>query len=211
VIRVYIVAASSLVRAGLQSRFAARDVEVVGSAPNFESLAGQWPDVEADIVLVETSGEQFEAVMDSLAASELASEATIVVLSDPSESRRLAAALREGVRAILPSNISPEQLVAALQAVAAGLTVMHPAEIDAMFPAGPTSRPLAELTEPLTPRENEVLQMLASGLANKEIAARLAISEHTVKFHVTSILGKLGAGSRTEAVSLGIRRGLVLL
>jgi DNA-binding NarL/FixJ family response regulator len=211
VIRVYIVAASSLVRAGLQSRFAARDVEVVGSAPNFESLAGQWPDVEADIVLVETSGEQFEAVMDSLAASELASEATIVVLSDHSESRRLAAALRAGVRAILPSNISPEQLVAALQAVAAGLTVMHPAEIDAMFPAGPTSRPLAELTEPLTPRENEVLQMLASGLANKEIAARLAISEHTVKFHVTSILGKLGAGSRTEAVSLGIRRGLVLL
>jgi NarL family two-component system response regulator YdfI len=211
VIRVYIVAASSLVRAGLQSRFAARDVEVVGSAPNFESLAGQWPDVEADIVLVETSGEQFEAVMDSLAASELASEATIVVLSDPSESRRLAAALREGVRAILPSNISPEQLVAALQAVAAGLTVMHPAEIDAMFPAGPTSRPLAELTEPLTPRENEVLQMLASGLANKEIAARLAISDHTVKFHVASILGKLGAGSRTEAVSLGIRRGLVLL
>jgi NarL family two-component system response regulator YdfI len=211
VIRVYIVAASSLVRAGLQSRFAARDVEVVGSAPNFESLAGQWPDVEADIVLVETSGEQFEAVMDSLAASELASEATIVVLSDHSESRRLAAALRAGVRAILPSDISPEQLVAALQAVAAGLTVLHPAEIDAMFPAGPTSRPLAELTEPLTPRENEVLQMLASGLANKEIAARLAISEHTVKFHVTSILGKLGAGSRTEAVSLGIRRGLVLL
>jgi NarL family two-component system response regulator YdfI len=211
VIRVYIVAASSLVRAGLQSRFAARDVEVVGSAPNFESLAGQWPDVEADIVLVETSGEQFEAVMDSLAASELASEATIVVLSDHSEPGRLAAALRAGIRAILPSNISPEQLVAALQAVAAGLTVMHPAEIDAMFPAGPTSRPLAELTEPLTPRENEVLQMLASGLANKEIAARLAISEHTVKFHVTSILGKLGAGSRTEAVSLGIRRGLVLL
>jgi DNA-binding NarL/FixJ family response regulator len=186
-------------------------VEVVGSAPNFESLAGQWPDVEADIVLVETSGEQFEAVMDSLAASELASEATIVVLSDHSESRRLAAALRAGVRAILPSNISPEQLVAALQAVAAGLTVMHPAEIDAMFPAGPTSRPLAELTEPLTPRESEVLQMLASGLANKEIAARLAISEHTVKFHVASILGKLGAESRTEAVSLGIRRGLVLL
>jgi NarL family two-component system response regulator YdfI len=211
VIRVYIVAASSLVRAGLQSLFAARDVEVVGSAPNFESLAGQWPDLEADIVLVETSGEQFEAVMDSLAASELASEATIVVLSDHSEPRWFAEALRAGVRAILRSDISPEQLVAALEAAAAGLTVLHPAEVDAMFPAGPASRPLAELTEPLTPRENEVLQMLASGLANKEIAARLAISEHTVKFHVASILGKLGAGSRTEAVSLGIRRGLVLL
>ena len=90
--------------------------------------------------------------------------------------------------------------------------VLHPAELDAMFPAAePASSPLAELIEPLTPRESEVLQMLASGLANKEIATRLAISEHTVKFHVASILGKLGAASRTEAVTLGIRRGLVLL
>jgi DNA-binding NarL/FixJ family response regulator len=89
---------------------------------------------------------------------------------------------------------------------------MQHADVGAMFPAAdPASRPLAELAEALTPRESEVLQMLASGLANKEIAARLTISEHTVKFHVASILGKLGAGSRTEAVSLGIRRGLVLL
>jgi len=99
-----------------------------------------------------------------------------------------------------------------VEAAAAGLIVLHPAEFDAMFPAAePASSPLAELVEPLTPRESEVLQMLASGLANKEIATRLAISEHTVKFHVASILGKLGAASRTEAVTLGIRRGLVLL
>jgi DNA-binding NarL/FixJ family response regulator len=209
---VFIVAASSLVRAGLQSLCRARDVEVVGSAPNFESLAGQWPDVEADIVLVEASGEQFEAVIDSLAASQLASETNIVVLSDHSEPRWFAEAVRAGVRAALPSDVSADQLVAALEAAAAGLIVLHPAELDAMFPAAErASRPLADLTEPLTPRESEVLQMLASGLANKEIAARLAISEHTVKFHVASILGKLGAGSRTEAVSLGIRRGIVLL
>jgi DNA-binding NarL/FixJ family response regulator len=63
----------------------------------------------------------------------------------------------------------------------------------------------------LTPREQEVLRMLARGLANKEIAARLNISEHTVKFHVAAILGKLGAASRTEAVALGIRHGLILL
>ena len=81
-----------------------------------------------------------------------------------------------------------------------------------MFPAiEPASRPPLDLTESLTARESEVLQMLASGLANKEIATRLAIFEHTVKFHVASILGKLGAGSRTEAVSIGIRSGLVLL
>jgi two-component system, NarL family, response regulator YdfI len=212
VIRVFIVAASPLARAGLQSLLAHRDVEVVGNVANLESLAGQWPDVEADVVAVEASGDQFEVVMDSLAASQLASEATIVVLSDHSEPRWFAEALRAGVRAVLPSDIAPDQLVAALEAAAAGLIVMHPTEVEAMFPAAePASRPLAELAEPLTPRESEVLQMLASGLANKEIAARLSISEHTVKFHVASILGKLGAGSRTEAVSLGIRRGLVLL
>jgi two-component system, NarL family, response regulator YdfI len=212
VIRVFIVAASSLARAGLQSLVVNRDVKVVGIAPNIESLAGQWSDAEADVVLVEASREQFESVMDSLVASQLASEATIIVLSDYSDPRRLAEALRAGVRVLLPSDISSEQLVAALEAAAAGLIVMHPAEVSALFPAtGPPSRSPANLTEPLTPRESEVLQMLASGLANKEIAARLAISEHTVKFHVASILGKLGAGTRTEAVSLGIRRGLVLL
>jgi DNA-binding NarL/FixJ family response regulator len=80
------------------------------------------------------------------------------------------------------------------------------------FPRSPArSQGLEELAEALTPREGEVLQMLASGLGNKEIAAKLAISEHTVKFHVASILGKLGATSRTEAVSLGIRRGLIML
>jgi NarL family two-component system response regulator YdfI len=212
VIRVFIVGASSLVRAGLQSLLGARNVEIVGNIANFEALAGQWPDVEADVVLVDVSGDQFEAVIDSLAASQLAAEANIVILADHFEPRWFAEALRAGVCAVLPGDISQDQLVAALEAAAAGLIVMHPTEVGAMFPAAESaSRPFAELAEPLTPRESEVLQMLASGLANKEIAARLAISDHTVKFHVASILGKLGAGSRTEAVSLGIRRGLVLL
>ena len=211
-IRAFIVASSSLVRTGLQSLFGGREVEVVGSVADFESLAGQWMDLQADVILVEASGEQFETVMDALAASQLASEAAIVVLTDHREPKLLAETLRAGVRAVLPSDIAPEQLVAALEAAAAGLIVVHPAEVDLMFPVVEgASRQLGELAEPLTPRESEVLQMLASGFANKTIAARLKISEHTVKFHVASILGKLGASSRTEAVSLGIRRGLVLL
>ena len=211
-IRAFIVASSSLVRTGLQSLFGGREVEVVGSVADFESLAGQWMDLQADVILVEASGEQFETVMDALAASQLASEAAIVVLTDHREAKLLAETLRAGVRAVLPSDIAPEQLVAALEAAAAGLIVVHPAEVDLMFPVVEgASRQLGELAEPLTPRESEVLQMLASGFANKTIAARLKISEHTVKFHVASILGKLGASSRTEAVSLGIRRGLVLL
>ena len=71
--------------------------------------------------------------------------------------------------------------------------------------------PPGGMTEELTPRETEVLAMLAEGLGNREIASRLGISDHTVKFHISSILDKLNASSRTEAVTLGIRRGLVLL
>ena len=211
-IRVFIVAASPLSRANLKSLLRTRKVEIVGSGPNLETLWDQPPDVEVDIVLVEASGDHFEETIDSLNQSQTSSEAAVVVLSDRSEPGRLAEALRAGVRAILPSDASPDQIIASLEAAAAGLIVLHPAEVDAMFPAPEAaSSPLAELIEPLTPRESEVLQMLASGLANKEIATRLAISDHTVKFHVASILGKLGAASRTEAVTLGIRRGLVLL
>src|SRR5260370_30181906 len=156
-------------------------------------------DLQADVSLVEASGEQFETVMDSLAASQLASDTAIVVLTDHREPKLLAEALRSGVRAVLPGDIAPEQLVAALEAAAAGLIVVHSTEVDLMFPvAENASRQLAELAEPPTPRESEVLQILASGFAHKEIATRLKISEHTVKFHVASILGQLCAASRTE-------------
>jgi NarL family two-component system response regulator YdfI len=212
VIRVFIVAASPLARAGLENLLAARGVEVVGSAGNIESLESQILDVEPEVILVDTSGEPAESVLESLAESGFASEAALLVLVDHPALESSAEALRAGVRAVLPSDISPGQLIAALQAAAAGLVVMHPREVNAALPASaPASRPLAELAEPLTRREREVLQMLASGVGNKEIAAQLAISEHTVKFHVTSILGKLGAASRTEAVAQAIRLGLILL
>jgi NarL family two-component system response regulator YdfI len=212
VIRIFIVAASPLARAGLENLLTARGVEVVGSAANIDSLTGQLPETQTDVVLVDAAGEAPEALIESFIESDLALEAAIVVLADNAPQGSSAEALRAGIRAVLPSDVSPNQLVGALQAVATGLLVMHPVELNAVLPTvSSSSRPLAELTEPLTRREREVLQMLAAGLGNKEIAARLAISDHTVKFHVASILGKLGAASRTEAVSLGFRRGLVLL
>ena len=94
-----------------------------------------------------------------------------------------------------------------------GLVLLDP---EVAHELGRVSRPpndesLIETVEELTPREVEVLRLLADGLGNKEVALRLGISDHTVKFHISSILAKLGAGSRTEAVTLGIRRGLILL
>jgi|ERR1700722_2787132 DNA-binding NarL/FixJ family response regulator len=211
-IRVFIVAASPLARGGLENLLAARGVSTVGRTASLESLFEQIMDVEPDAVLVDASGDNSEAVLDASLSSDLTAETSVILLADHSRPGWTAEALRAGVRAILPSDVSPDQLAAALQAVIAGLVVVHPSEIPATLPAASAAlSPLAELTEHLTPRERGVLQLLASGLVNKEIAARLSISEHTAKFHVASILGKLGAATRTEAVSLGIRRGLVLL
>lgn len=211
-IRVFIVAASSLARSGLESLLVARGVSIVGRSASLESLFEQIADVEPDAVLVHASGDRSEAALDAVVGSDLATETTVIVLIDHSRPGWTAEALRAGVRAILPSEVSPDQLAAALHAALAGFVVLHTAEVSAALPqASVVSSPLAALAEPLTPREREVLEMLASGFVNKEIALKLSISEHTVKFHVTSILGKLGASTRTEAVSLGIRRGLVLL
>ena len=211
-IRVFIVAASPLIRAGLQSMLADSRFDIVGSAADLESLSGQFVDVEPDVVLVEAATYAQEELLNALEVAELAQEYPVILLSQQPKTAWLSKALRAGVRAVLPRDVAPEQLRAALEAAAAGLVVIHPSELDTVLSAtvGP-SAPLDELLEPLTRREREVLQMLAAGLANKEIAARLAISDHTVKFHVASILGKLGASSRTEAVSAGIRRGLVML
>ena len=211
-IRVFIVAASPLARAGLENLLAARDVEVVGSTATIETLADQLSDSAPDVVLIDSSGEPLETVMGSILSSGLASDVAVAILADSMTPAESAEALRAGIRGALPGDISPEQLIAGLQAVASGLLVLHPSHAEEGLAAGAApARALEELAESLTSRELEVLQMLAAGLSNKEIAARLNISEHTVKFHVASILGKLGAASRTEAVSLAIRRGLVLL
>lgn len=211
-IRVFIVAASPLARAGLENLLAARDVEVVASSGTIDALAEMLADAAPDVVLIDSSGEPFEPMLESILASGLASDVNVVILGEGMTPAASTDALRAGIRAALPGDISPDQLVAALQAVASGLIVLHPANMNEVLPAGSAaSRAPGELAESLTRRELEVLQMLAGGLSNKEIAARLNISEHTAKFHVASILGKLGAGSRTEAVALGIRRGLVLL
>jgi len=216
VIRVFIVAASPLARAGLENLLGARQIEAAGSVASIDALNGQLSDLAVDAILIDSTGEPFEPFVDSIIASGLATDFSVVLLTESASPAASAEAFRAGVHAVLPNDISPDQLVAALQAAAIGLLVLHPtlapAQINNSFPA-PSSRrsALEELAEPLTPRESEVLQMLASGLGNKMIAEKLGISEHTVKFHVASILGKLGASTRTEAVSIGIRRGLVLL
>ena len=104
-----------------------------------------------------------------------------------------------------------EEIIAAVEAAATGLVVLHPEIIDFLLSRYSTVSSPTSPIQALTPREMEILSMLALGLSNKNIAKKLQISEHTVKFHISSIFTKLGASSRTEAVTLGARLGLIML
>ena len=118
---------------------------------------------------------------------------------------------RSGVRGLLRRDVDSGRLSSALQAVWHDLTVIDPILALELQQIDPSVMPSEELLEELTPRELEVLQLVSEGLANKVIARNLGISEHTVKFHVNAILGKLGAQSRTEAVVRATRAGLISL
>jgi len=151
------------------------------------------------------------AALDRLPAAE-AGPPVLALLAD----EELAAeAYAAGVRGLLFRDAGPRRLAAALRAVAEGLMVLDGGLADLLAPPAEDDedpRGLGdEPAEPLTPREVEVLQLLAQGLSNKQIAARLAISDHTAKFHVAAILGKLGADGRTDAVVRAARAGLILL
>jgi DNA-binding NarL/FixJ family response regulator len=187
-------------------------LETIGSAQDFASLDEELLESGPDILLVDGIHDAGTAGRGADELADVTARAAVVLLADQPDQAQVAQAFKNGVRAVLPREISTQQLQAALQAVAAGLIVVHPAEVGTLLPTLTSSTTeIAPLVEPLTKREREVLQMLATGLGNKEIAARLAISDHTAKFHVASILGKLGASTRTEAVAIGIRHGLILL
>ena len=133
-----------------------------------------------------------------------------VALIDAPESSWVRAALITGANAVISREPNPHDLRLAIDAAEAGLLLLHPSSARELF-AG-SVRPVApdeDMLEELTARERQVLRLLGDGLGNKQIAARLDISEHTAKFHISSILGKLNVTSRTEAVSQGIRRGLI--
>lgn len=133
------------------------------------------------------------------------SPAIIALCDDPakfwtSASRTL------GLRAALPLGATAEELAGAVRAVHAGLLVLHP---EALVPSRTPGGTAVTSGAPLTSREREIVELMADGANNRIIASRLAISRHTVKFHVASILAKLGARSRTEAVAMALRRGVL--
>ncbi|HWJ22796.1 MAG TPA: response regulator transcription factor, partial [Gemmatimonadaceae bacterium] len=232
-VRVLVAASSPVVRAGLEALLgASASVTVVGvAAGDAAAVAEHAERLRPDVVLVEVEpggaddeGEDRPhappaALLAALAAhggessSSAPSPAAVLLVPDADDAGHWApAALRAGVRAVLPRTASAAEIALAVESAAAGLVVLHPevaaaplaaaVHADAADQRAPASR-AALPDEPaggpsLTPREIEVLGMLAEGLGNKQIAPRLGITEHTVKYHVASIFAKLGASSRTE-------------
>lgn len=212
-VRVLVAAASPVVRAGLEAVVASSPaLAVVGSAPGTAALTRHVDATHPDVVLLELErhGDDPSPALHGLTG---ASAPPVVVLADDPRGAWAADALRNGVRAVLPREASAAEIVAAVEAAAAGLVVLHPEAVDSLLPLLPAPARTAPVPgqQPLTPREIEVLRMMAEGLGNKTIARRLGISEHTVKFHIGSIFTKLDASSRTEAVTLGARQGLIML
>jgi DNA-binding NarL/FixJ family response regulator len=201
--RVLIKASSPTVKARLETLL--RSEPSLSVVDEHEPGARSIGDTPPDVILVAVESPDDEAASDALEGALGPAPVVLLVRGPTSE---WSDAFQRGARAVLRDNVTATQIVAAIEAAVAGLVVIHSSSLERLF--SPKADQTAEaLPESLTFREVEVLRLLADGLSNKEMAAKLAISEHTVKFHVASVMGKLGAGSRTEAATIGIRRGLV--
>ena len=209
--RVLIGARSEVVRVGLASLLTTDPTfQVVGSFSIGDALA-KVEGLQADVVLLDLESLADEAVTVAIESGGLPVGSALVILTDDTDKFLASDALRSGVRAILPSEAKPKEIFAAIQASLAGLVVLHPDTFDALLPRAGEPPELDDSDQILTPREIEVLRMIAEGLGNKEIASKLRISDHTVKFHISSIFEKLDASNRAEAVTIGIREGLIMV
>jgi DNA-binding NarL/FixJ family response regulator len=201
-VRVLVVSEDPLVRSGLASLLAGQAGIVVEGQTNPEELPAEAGVGGAEVAVWDAgAGSSSLERLGETASRDLT---VLVVLADEGQA---AEALGAGARGVVLRDVGAARLAAAVRAVAEGLMVLDAVAAESVL----RPRPVAPATvEHLTPREQEVLELLAQGLSNKLIAGRLGISDHTVKFHVNAILGKLGAQSRTEAIAQAARLGLVL-
>jgi len=209
-LRVLIVSPNAFARAGLSSLLAGLPgITVVASGGLLEaaSLADQ---VLPDLALVD-AGEGEPEDLDRIATLSTAQpDLPIVALAD--DLTGLQQALGFGASALLPTGVDPQTLAAALVGAARNLVIIPRRELAGLLPAEElVEAAIRAPVESLTARELEVVQLMARGLTNRQIARRLEISEHTVKFHAAAILGKIGARSRAEAVARAIGLGWILV
>ena len=210
-IRVLIGARSEVVRAGLTSLLTSDLMFQVVGTFSIDDLT-RVEDLQPEVVLLDLDSPSDESLLAAIQSGGALVNSSLLILIEDPESLAVDV-LGSGLRAILPRYATPEEIIVAIQAAATGLVALHPDIFDSMLSRirpGQQSE-LDPSGQILTPREIEVLRMIAEGLGNKEIASKLSISDHTVKFHISSIFAKLGASNRAEAVTLGIRHGLIMV
>jgi DNA-binding NarL/FixJ family response regulator len=206
--RVLVVASSPVIRAGLESLLArAGDYSVLGAA-RLPSLPPSESPNAPDVIVLALDPDRDAGPAAELAADQTASAPPLVVIGDEPITDWGTRALKLGARAVLSHAAGPAELVAAIEAAAAGLVALPPELVGSAARAARAAEPGPP---PLTAREVEILGLLAAGLANKTIAGRLGISEHTVKSHVAALFGKLGVSTRAEAVAVAVRQGVLML
>ena len=206
-IRLLLLAPTPALRSGLRALLAADErLEIVAEADALD----EHDDLAAvDVLVVAGDTYALEALRAHLERVE--PPPALVLLSEEPAAARGLAALPLRAWGLLPPEAGEEELLAAVFAVHEGLLAAAPALVQPLFGPSLVAEEIAELAEVLTAREGQVLQLLAQGFPNKQLALQLGISEHTVKFHVSSIYAKLGVTNRTEAVRRGVRLGLVVL
>jgi DNA-binding NarL/FixJ family response regulator len=204
VIRVFVAAASGALRLGLRTRLDGPGITVVGDGATAEDAPA-----DVDVVVI---GDAERLPVSGSAWADVGARAVVALADDARAIGPLRGLPLRGW-AVVGRDASAAELRAATTAAAQGFTVLPAALAPRVLPARAPAvdEALDEPSEPLTPRERETLELLGQGLSNRDIGERLGISEHTAKFHVAAILAKLGASSRTEAVSRGVRRGLITL
>ncbi len=209
--RVLVAAHSEAVRTGLQSLLKGEaELSLVSAPVGIDQLGRQISQYRPDVLLLDIGDEKADSA--AFGFESIPALWGMVLLPDASSRGELLSLLRAGIRGLLPRRASGTQIVAGIQAVVAGLTVVHSDLQVLLFnPESKEVAQTADFDQALTPRETEILNMMAEGLGNKQIAWRLKISEHTVKFHISSMFAKLHVSSRTEAVTSGIRQGLIII
>ena len=204
---VFVIAPYPSLRAGLRALIEQTPgLAVLADAPDDEIDSPFAPDV----LVIDVDPDQ-PSLIDRL-TTRYPDAALLMLLDSPAAYRQIPPA--EPSTAVLMKDVGAAELGAAIYAALQGLVILDPAianELTSQIaPSHPPSGEIADI-DPLTEREHQVLELLALGLPNKTIAMELGISEHTAKFHVGAIMSKLGAASRTEAVAIAARRGLLVL
>ncbi|MCA9870199.1 MAG: response regulator transcription factor [Caldilineae bacterium] len=208
-IRILVADDHPIVRDGLVAVLSTQaDFQVVGEAGNGFEVVSQVAALVPDIVLLDLEMPEMDGVQALEQLRSLGRPVRAIAFTAFDSDERILSAVRAGAKGYLLKGAPREELFNAVRVVHAGGSLLQPIVASRLIER--MTEPVAEpLPEPLTPRELEVLGLMAVGLQNKEIGDRLAITERTVKFHVSSILGKLEAGNRTEAVSIAVQQGLI--